>query len=451
MTVLFDQEVAALQQMAKDKGVATAEFYLEKQQSLSIQAFNQEIETFSQSTTMGLGVRVLKDGGQGYAYTEQLSGDGLEMALNEAIANAALVPAPEGAEIRSFPESAAMDQYNPAIGEVPIEQKIAQAKAIELAAKAIDPRIEQVPYAYYQDGSGWVRIANTLGLDKTHRSNLAMIACEAIAVGDGLHKEHYDVTGSRQFADLDPQALAAKVAGEALHKLGARDIASGHYPVVFDRDAFRSLLNTFWGIFSAKAAQEGKSRLKDKVGETIASPMVTLIDDPLEMRAYRSRPFDDEGCPSQALTVIEKGVFTGFFHNVQTANRAKTQTTGHGTRSGFKGVVGVAPSNLILQPGEKDLAGLLATPDKAVYITSVTGLHAGTNGISGDFSLQAEGYYYEGGKEQYPVHLFTVSGNFYDLLKGITAIGSDLVFEPGGAALTPSVLIESLAIAGAGE
>ncbi|MBC7542674.1 MAG: TldD/PmbA family protein [Candidatus Sericytochromatia bacterium] len=450
MTALFDQEVATLQRMAKEMGLTTAEFYLEKHQSLSIQAFNQEIETFSQSTTMGLGVRVLKDGGQGYAYTEQLSDLGLEMALNEAIANAALVPAPEGAEIRSFPESLPMDLYNAGIGEVPVEDKIARAKAIELAAKAVDERIEQVPYAYYQDGSGWVRIANTMGLDRTHRSNIAMIACEAIAVGGGLHKEHYDVKASRQFTDLKPEVLAAKVAGEALHKLGAKDIVSGHYPIVFDRDAFCSLLNTFWGIFSAKAAQEGKSRLKDKIGETIASPVVTLIDDPLEARAYRSRPFDDEGCPSKALSVIDKGVFTGFFHNVQTANRAKTETTGHGTRSGFKGVVGVAPSNLILQPGDLDLAGLLATPDKAVYITGVTGLHAGTNGISGDFSLQAEGYYYEKGVEQYPVHLFTVSGNFYDLLKGITHVGSDLVFEPGGAAVTPSVLVESLAIAGAG-
>lgn len=447
MAALFDHQVATLTRVAKEAGVK-AEFYLEKHQSLSIQAFNQEIETFSQSTTQGLGVRVLHDGGQGYAYTEQLSDAGLEMAVREAIANASLVPAPEGAEIRNFADSAPMDLFNADIAEVPVETKIARAKAVEAAAKGVDNRIEQVPYAFYQDGAGWVRIANTEGLDRTHRSNITMIACEAIAADGEEHKEHYDVKASRVFTDLDPQALAAKVAGEALHKLGAREIASGHYPVVFDRDAMRSLLNTFWGIFSAKAAQEGKSRLKDKLGETIANGVVTLIDDPLDTRGYRSRPFDDEGCPSQPLTVIDKGVFRGFFHNVQTANRAGTTTTGHGSRAGFKGVVGVAPSNLILQPGTTDLAGLLAAKDKAVYITGVSGLHAGTNGISGDFSLQAEGYYYENGQEQYPVHLFTVSGNFYDLLQGISAVGSDLVWEPGGAAITPSVLVDSLAIAG---
>jgi PmbA protein len=447
MAALFDHQIATLTQLAKAKGVQ-AEFYLEKHQSLSIQAFNQEIETFSQSTTQGLGVRVLKDGGQGYAYTEQLSDAGVTMALDEAIANAALVPAPEGAQIRNFAESAPMDLFNPAIGEVPIEEKIARAKAVEAAAKGIDARIEQVPYAFYQDGAGWVRIANTEGLDRTHRSNITMIACEAIAAEGEEHKEHYDSKVSREFSDLDAAALAGKVAGEALHKLGAREITSGTYPVVLDREAMRSLLNTFWGIFSAKAAQEGKTRLKDKIGETIANPVVTLIDDPLETRAYRSRPFDDEGCPSKPLTVIDKGVFAGFFHNVQTANRAGTTTTGHGSRSGFKGVVGVAPSNLILQPGTTDLPGLLSAREKAVYVTGVSGLHAGTNGISGDFSLQAEGYYYEGGKEQYPVHLFTVSGNFYDLLKGIVTVGNDIVWEPGGAAVTPSVLIDSLAIAG---
>jgi PmbA protein len=447
MAALFDHQIATLTRLAKEKNVK-AEFYLEKHQSLSIQAFNQEIETFSQSTTQGLGVRVLKDGGQGYAYTEQLSDSGLDMALAEAIANASLVPAPEGAEIRNFAESAPMDLFNPEIAEVPVEDKIARAKAVEAAAKGIDSRIEQVPYAFYQDGAGWVRIANTEGLDRLHRSNITMIACEAIAAEGEEHKEHYDVKASRHFGDLDAQALAGKVAGEALRKLGAQEITSGTYPVVLDREAMRSLLNTFWGIFSAKAAQEGKSRLKDKLGETIANGIVTLVDDPLELRAYRSRPFDDEGCPSKPLTVIENGVFKGFFHNVQTANRAGTTTTGHGSRAGFKGVVGVAPSNLILQPGTTDLPGLLALRDKAVYVTSVSGLHAGTNGISGDFSLQAEGFYYENGEEQYPVHLFTVSGNFYDLLKGIVAIGNDQVFEPGGAAITPSVLVDSLAIAG---
>lgn len=448
MATLFDTEIATLQRLAKEKGIANAEFYLQKHQELEIQAFNGDVEAFSRAETIGLGVRVLKDGGQGYAYTEQLSATGLEMALNEAVANAALVPAPEGATMQDFPAAPEMDQFNPELDAVAIEDKIGRAKLIETVAKGVDSRIEQVPYAFYQDGAGWLRLANTHGLDRFYRSNLAMLACEAIANGGELHKEHFEIAGGRDFADLDAAGLAQKVAAEALKKLGAREITSGQYPVVFDRRAFRSLLGTFWGIFSAKMAQEGKSRLKDKLGEAIASELVTLIDNPLDPKGFRSRPFDDEGCPSQALTVVEKGVFKGFFHNLQTSGKAGVTTTGHAARGGFKGVLGVAPSNLILQPGDKPLDQLLGVPDKAVYITEVSGLHAGTNTISGDFSLQAEGYYYEQGAEQYPVHLFTVSGNFYDLLKSVVGLGTDLVYQPGSAIVAPSVLVESLAIAG---
>jgi PmbA protein len=207
------------------------------------------------------------------------------------------------------------------------------------------------------------------------------------------------------------------------------------------------LLGVFLRIFSAKVAQEGKSLLAGREGEAIASPLVTLVDDPHDLNGMGARPFDAEGTWTRPFTLVENGVFLGFMHGQETARRAGCASTGHAVRGGYRGSLDVGPSNLVWRPGERSRDELMSAIGDGILVTDLTGLHAGANAISGDFSLQAEGLRIEGGRLGGAVHGFTVAGNFYRLLQDVVASASDLDFQSGSIA-TPSVWIRSLAIAG---
>lgn len=436
-----------LLQQAQSRGVRDVELYYEEVDSLKIGAFEGEIETFTQSTVRGLGIRLLKDGGMGYAYTENLAL--AEQALDEAIANAEWVEAPPEASIGNFEgDLPPLSLYVSALGDVPVADKIQLALNMERLLAAADPRITKVPFSHYGESTHTVRILNNHGLDRSYTSNMASIAVEALVEEHGLHKEHYEVEASRIFQELNAQRIAQKTADEALRKLGARELKSGHYPVVLSDEVFATFIDVFCGVLSGKMVQEGKSLLKDRLGEAIASPLFTLTDDATRPDGYHSRPFDGEGCPSKPLALVKAGKLLHFLHNRQTAKKAGTTSTGHGSRGSYKGILGVSPSNLVVAAGSASHQDLLNGLTPGVLLTEVTGLHAGANLISGDFSLQAQGIYVASGKEQYPIHQFTVSGNFYQLLKDILALGDTSQFHPGSRTAAPEVLIKQLAFAG---
>lgn len=206
------------------------------------------------------------------------------------------------------------------------------------------------------------------------------------------------------------------------------------------------MLTTFCGMFSAENAQQGLSLLAGKEGETVASMAVTLMDDPLLKDGFASSPFDAEGSASRTKAVIENGVLKTLLHNRKTARKQGVETTGNAARSYASGMT-VAPTNMFFKPGEKSLDELMANMGDGIVITDVSGLHAGANVISGDFSLISGGYMVEGGKRGRSVEQITVAGNFYKLLESIQAVGNDLLF-PGGGIGCPSVDVGTLVISG---
>lgn len=451
MTTLFDQEIDTLLTLAKQQGLKDVEVYAKRDIGLSLKAQKGALEHFQRSDSVGVGVRVLLGERMGYAYTENLAPEALARVLKEAASNAELVEAQPGAALataESLPEGG-LSLFNPELDAVPLQEKIDLALQLEKTAYAVDPRIRTVPYSSYSDGTQFVRIANTHGVDRQFRANAAFAFSYPIATEGAENKVHFEVQAVRNFKDLNLDAVAGAAARGALQRLGAQAIASGHYPVVLAPKAMSELLSTFSSLFSAKAVQEGKSLLAGREGEVIASPLVRLKDDPLLADGFGTRPFDDEGVPSKPLTLIENGVLKGFLHNTQTANRAGVPSTGHAARGGYKGTIGVAPSNFYVEKGTSPLAELVKGPGKVIVIDDLQGLHAGTNPISGDFSLQAQGYVYENGERIAPITGFTVAGNFLTMLKEVEAVGDDLRFFPEGAYIgTPSLRIRELSIAG---
>ena len=175
---------------------------------------------------------------------------------------------------------------------------------------------------------------------------------------------------------------------------------------------------------------------------------MTLIDDPFFKGSLVSRNFDAEGSPTYTKKIIENGVFSTLLYNLKTAAVAGKKTTGNASKAGYDAAVGISPFTMYIAPGEITEDELLAKAGNGVYITSLGGLHAGANAISGDFSLQSSGFMIEDGKKTGYVKSFTVAGNYYDLLKNITALASNLKMPGMGRLGSPSVLVEGLSIAG---
>ena len=204
-------------------------------------------------------------------------------------------------------------------------------------------------------------------------------------------------------------------------------------------------MQTFWGVFSAENAQQNLSLFAGKEGENVAADVVNIVDDPLMKGGLATSAFDGEGSASRTKKVVDSGKLTTLLHDRKTARKQGVSSTGNAARVG--GRIMVAPTNLYIAAGEKSLDELMADVGNGVVITELAGLHAGANPSSGDFSLLSKGYTIENGKRGRAVEQITVAGNFYQLLKSICAVGSDLTFE-GSSIGSPSVDAGMLKISG---
>ena len=444
----IEQFTQALLSEAKKAGIDAAEIYLSSGDSFRAMCVQGQISNYTVNSTRGLSLRGLYKGKMGYAATEAFDEEAVGQLVSAVKESAELTEDEDVQEIYRGDESyPTVENYNPALDQVEESRKLDFVLEMEKKAKALDPRIMQLNYDLISTNSGEVRIMNSYGLNLCHRDNIAFAVASAVAKeGDRV------VTGegfkvSRNFEELDADAIAKEAVEEALFMLRAAPVPSGNYRAIIHAKCMPSLLGTFAGVFSAESAQKGMSLLAGKEGEIIASDAVTLMDDPLLPGGLDSKPFDAEGVATRTKAVIEKGRLTTLLHNLKTARKAGVKTTGNAAKGSYAGAVDVSPSNFYLAPGEKTLDELMADVGNGLVITEVSGLHAGANPISGDFSLIAQGYTVKDGKKDAPVEQITVAGNFYQLLKNIRAVGSDLCF-PGSPIGSPSVDVGEIAVAG---
>lgn len=444
----MDQFIQKLLTAAKDSGIEAAEIYIAQSDSFRAMAMQGEIANYTVNSSRGLSLRGIVNGRMGYSSTEAFDDEAIDMLVNGVKESASLIEDDSVEEIyqgdKEYPE---INNYNPELDQIAEQDKLQLVLDIEKKTKAADDKIAAATHVMVSTASESVRLVNSYGLDLSFKDNIAMAMSGALAkdgekVASGSYRK-----ATRNFADINADEVARKAADEALFALNAAPIPSGSYRVIIEKGAMSSLLRVFSSVFSAENAQKGMSLLSGKEGEVIASDVVTLVDDPLLPGGPDSRGFDDEGVCSVTKNVVEKGVLKTLLHNLKTARKAGVKSTGNARKSGYASPVHVAPSNFFFQPGEKDLDGLMADMGNGVVITDVSGLHAGANATSGDFSLLAEGYTVKDGKKDAPVDRITVAGNFYRLLKNLRAVGSDLEFS-GSSICSPSVDAGELNIAG---
>lgn len=435
--------ISRLFEAAKDAGIAPAEVSYAGRASFSVRVREGQIEDYQVSDRTGLTLRGVSGGRIGSASTQVLDEASIELLIRGVIESAELIEDDDQDEI--LPPDDHYDtvcNYSAALCTVTAEEKIALALEIDRLMHAFgDERLtpDDTLVATSEETMG---LRNTLGLDLSHTSNMIYAYASALARQDGHTATGMKLLWGHNLAAVDAKAIAEGCRQEALSKLNAGRMKSGETPVVIKNSAMADLLTTFAGIFSADNAQKGLSLLAGREGETIASPCVTLTDDPLLPWGMGSTPFDHEGAATRKKNIIENGTLKTLLHNRSTAKKAGVTTTGNSCGNGR-----VAPTNLFLVPGSLTCEEMLSNMGDGLYLTGVSGLHAGANAISGDFSLLSRGFEVRDGKIVRAVEQFTVAGNFYKLLGDVVSVGNDLLFE-GSPVGCPSVYVKGLSVAG---
>lgn len=427
---------------AQAAGISPAEATVALSESFSVRVRAQKLEDYKVSDRIQLTLRGRWQGRIGTASTQAMDEESLALLIQGVKESAELIENDEQDDI--LPPDAqygAVCNYSDAIDTISAEDKIALAMCIDERLCAADARISP-DATVVSTASEVFSIKNTLGLDLSHSSNLIYAYASCLAREGEAAATGFNLLWGYALEDVSPFDVADGCVKDAVEKLGAGRLQSGARPVVIRSNAMADLLSTFSGVFSADNAQKGLSLLAGKEGTAIASPAVTLTDDPLMPWGMGSCPFDREGAATMTKNVIDGGVLRTLLHNRKTAKKAGVATTGNAAGSGR-----VAPSNLYIQPGQATLQDLLARMENGLLLTEVSGLHAGANPISGDFSLLARGFEVVDGEIQRAVEQFTVAGNFFALLQDIEAVGSDLLFE-GSPIGSPSVAVKKLNIAG---
>ena len=429
------------------------EAYVLRTRETEVHVFGGDVESLSVAEIEGVGVRVVVDGRQGYAWAGSLDPDVVSETLTEARDNAAF-GAPDDTNGLASPADfgvapAVLDLWRDDVLAVDTAAKVDLALALEAAVLAADPRVRGVESTAYGDAASEAAIANSLGVAVSSRRTTASLSAFAMA-GEGTETQ----TGSgfsagRAFADLELEVAARDAAERAVRLLGAKQVPSRRIPVVFDPLVTRSLLALVGGALSGEAI----------TARPLDVPRPRRRAGGRTTRHAGRRPHRTAGvrcrrcttarvCPTRRVGLVTDGVLTGHLHNVTTARRAggDARTTGSAVR-GFKSPPSVGARALHLLPGELTPEQILASVPEALYVQSVSGLHSGTNSVSGDFSVGAVGLMVRNGEFAEPVREVTIASTLPRMLQDVVHVGADLTWLPGGAA-GMTLLVGEMSLAG---
>ncbi len=445
--IYFDK----LLKKALEAGFESAEVYASGSDSFSVSVFGGEIDKYDVRNSFGVSFRGILNGKMVYSYSESLDESSIDMMIESAKQAADVI---ENKDVQFMHDGSGeyldgSGAFFAPLEEADEQEKIKIAMEMEKTARAYDERIKNVPYDSVSTASSHVTIKNTLGLDVSQKSNYFTAMVGTVAEENGKTYMDYDFAIGHDISALDHSALAESAAKKTLSAIGAKPAPSGKYKAILRNDMVCDMFSTFADIFSAESAQKGRSLLAGKEGEIIAAKNLTLWDDPLREGSVVVSSFDAEGFPTYKKSLIEKGKLMTLLHNMKTAHKQGVKSTGNAYKAGYRGTIDVAPSILVLESGEKSFEQLLEAMQSGILITDLQGMHSGANTVSGDFSLGAKGFWVEGGKIISPVEQITIAGNFFELLKRIEDVGSDVYKAFSGCALEmPSVLLSELSVAG---
>jgi PmbA protein len=436
---------------ATASGATDAEAWAEGSRSREVRVHGGEVESLTEASGRGVGVRAWIGTRAGYAYGTDLSASGIG-ELAEAAVGAARVadedessaaPGPSGdpAPIEGLRDEGVAGTATAAVIDL--------AERIEQVALARDERVDSVEEVVYVDEDTDAAIVTSQGVSGSYGASAAYSFLQAMANQNGEVQTGLGFGVGRSPSQLDAEAIGAEAGDEAAWMLGATKPESRTCPVVLSERVTASFIGFIGAALCADEVQRGRSPFADRLGEQLASPVLVLADDGRDPGGLASAPFDGEGTPRGRTPLVGEGKLLAYLHDSYTARRGSESSTGNASRSSYRSPPSVSPSNLMLEPGELMLEQLIAEAADGVYVTDVAGLHSGVNPVTGRYSVGASGRSIRGGELAEPLREFTIAGDLLGTLAAVRAVGSESRWVPfGGSVRTAPMLVGEMAIGG---
>jgi PmbA protein len=433
-----------LVQAARKAGADAADAVAVRGVSQNVEVRDGRVEESERSEGDDVGLRVLVGRRQAVVSTNDISSDGVARLAERAVAMARVAPEDPYAGLadrsqlaHEFPDLDMLDPVTPSVAE--LERRAAEAEAAALAVKGVT----KSGGASASAGIGGMVLVTSTGFHGAYLRSSHSISVTAIA-GDGTAMERdYDYSAAQHASDLaSPEGVGRKAGERAVARFGPRKVETCKVPVVYDPRVSNSLIGHLVGAANGASIARKTSFLKDRLGQQLFNKSIRIIDDPLRVRGLRSQPFDAEGVAVKKLAIIDGGVLTSWLLDCATARELGMATTGHAHRG-----VSSAPSpgayNLHLEAGELSPTRLISDIKQGFYVTDLIG--SGVNGVTGDYSRGASGFWIENGEITYAVSEVTIAGHLIEIFKSLTP-ANDLEFRYGVNA--PTLRIEGLTVGG---
>ena len=428
-------------------GATDAECTISEGEEFSVQVRLGEVETLKEAGSRGAGLRILIGKHTGASYTSDLSSDGIAQMVAAAIQLAEVTTEDPFAGLADDHQfgfvPADLKLYSDDVGALETPRRIEIAKRSEGAALSFDPRITNSEGAGFESHLGHKVFANSRGFAGEYRSSSCSVSAVPVAkAGDKMERDYW-FHSSRTFARLeDPESVGRRAAERTLRRLGSVKVETQRVPVIFEPRTARSLLGNVFEAVEGRSIYRQSSFLVGKLGQQVAAPNVTVIDDGTIPGLFGTSPFDSEGIPTRRTPVIEQGILKSYLLNTYAARKLGMQTTGNAAR-GITGNAGVGHGNFYLESGSRTAEELIASVANGFYVTELIG--SGVNIATGDFSQGAAGIWIRNGELAFPVSEVTVAGTLQQILMNLEA-ASDLEFR--GSVASPTVLVGEMTVGG---
>jgi PmbA protein len=432
---------------ALKSGADEAEVYLVADRDFELDVRNGNVETIKQATSKGLGLTVFKDKKLGFSYTSDFSDESLQEFIKKTVQLSLVADPKPWNGLPDFKKGKLqdLDLYDPSISEIPSEKKIEIAKEVERIALAYDKRITKSEGGFFGDSERETIIVNSKGISySSKRTGVSFVA--GVVAGEGSEMQSgWWGSSKRHFKDLDTIENVANKAGKrAVEKLGAKPVETQKVPVVFDRYATPA----FWyGILFAMdgdSVYKKTTFLTEYLDKSIASELITLVDDPTILRHVSSVSFDGEGNITRKNVLIDKGILKMFIYDTITARKAGVKVNTMARRYGYRSPASAGFLNVILENSIVPREKIISEIKNGYYVTGLRGI--GTDIPTGNYSCGSSGFWIKDGEITFPVDGVTLGGNALDMMKNIEVVANDLDLR--GSLNSPSFKIAELAIGG---
>lgn len=436
-----------------DTSQQEAEIFIAQGKVTNIEVKQGEVEKLSFAGQKGVGIRIIRAGRTGYAYTSDFSSESIDQTVAQAIDLAKTVdPDPKRMLPPTRPISGEdLAIFDPVIETKSMEEKIALAHEMVAAAHAADSRVVLTQMATYIDQIGEVTLVNSNRFSGTYQKSMVGAYLMALAAEEGDQATAFGFGVDTHWDQIDPQKIGTQAGNNAARMLGGSPMPTQRGSVVYSPFVGSQLLSALSRALNGEALQRNRSFLVGKMNSQVATDMVSLIDNGRLPRGIATAPFDGEGQPTKATKLIDEGIFQAVIHDHYSASIDDddgTNSTGNASRSSHSALPTLSTTNFYLQPGPQSAEDLIAGVDKGLYVLNTMNTHS-INPINGDYSVSAEGILIENGKLTRPVNGVTIAIPLPELLNNITAVANDLAFLPiMGSFGAPTFRVDNVMIGG---